>query len=58
MIELILYILGIVFILYFMIKYGRTSKEEPVDVDVKLSFSVSDNGDLESNYVSVNNNRL
>jgi len=57
MIELIFSILGIVFILYFMIKYGRKPKEEPVNADIKISFTLNDDGVLEStNYL--NNKQL
>jgi len=58
MVESILIILVASFFVYIGFKYGRKPKEEPVNVDVKLSFSVSDNGDLETQNISLNNQRL
>ena len=60
MVESILIILIASFFVYIGLKYGRTPKpkEETVNADIKISFSVSDDGNLESTNYSINNHRL
>jgi len=45
--------------IYIGIKYGRTKpKEEPVNADIKISFTVNDDGVLDSTNYSINNQKL
>ena len=60
MIEQILIILVASFFVYIGFKYGRTPKpkETPVNADIKISFTLNDDGVLESTNYSINNNQL
>jgi len=58
MVESILIILIASFFVYIGFKYGRTPKPKPVDADIKISFTVNDDGVLETTNYSINNHRL